>query len=78
VLDNSCYNQKDMNAPSAPIWTVDGHGYLLTPSGCKAARVTADAIMLYDKREKAEYPLTLEDFYTLTGAMSHADHDLPG
>jgi len=64
-----------MDTTPAPIWTLDGRGYLLTPSGAKAARVTADAIMLYDKRAKIEYPLTLPDFFTLTGAMSRESKD---
>lgn len=66
-----------MDTALPPVWTLDGHGYLLTPSGAKAARVTADAIMLYDKRAKVEYPLTLQDFFTLTGAMSHERSECP-
>lgn len=44
-------------------WTLDARGYLLTPSGAKAARLTTRGIlMLYDKREHVEVPFTLADF----------------
>lgn len=60
----------------APVWTVDGNGWLLTPSGAKAARVVDGALMLYDKRSKCERAFTLQDwiFATYTqveGALSH-------
>ena len=46
-------------------WTVDARGYLLTPSGAKAARVDNHGIlMLYDKREKVDVPFTLADYQT--------------
>ena len=48
--------------PASP-WTVDARGYLLTPSGTKAARLTDNGIlMLYEKRTHTEVPLTLADF----------------
>jgi hypothetical protein len=43
-------------------WTLDARGYLLTPSGTKAARIDNGCIMLYDKREHVEVPFTLADF----------------
>jgi hypothetical protein len=44
-------------------WTVDARGYLLTPSGAKAARLDNHGIlMLYDKRTGSEVPLTLADY----------------
>lgn len=68
-----------MSATAAPVWTVDGAGWLLTPSGAKAARVVKGALMLYDKRDRCERPFTLADWFTVTqtqinteGAMSHA------
>jgi len=68
-----------MTSTAPPAWTVDGAGWLLTPSGAKAARVADGVLMLYDKRSKRERPLTLEDWFTVTqqtqpeGAMSHAN-----
>jgi|WetSurMetagenome_2_1015567.scaffolds.fasta_scaffold163051_3 hypothetical protein len=45
------------------IWTTDARGYLLTPSGAKAARLdTSGILMLYDKRERVEVPFTLADW----------------
>lgn len=44
-------------------WTLDARGYLLTPSGAKAARIdTSGILMLYDKRERVEVPFTLADW----------------
>jgi hypothetical protein len=43
-------------------WTLDARGYLLTPSGAKAARIDNGCIMLYDKRERVEVPFTLADW----------------
>jgi hypothetical protein len=43
-------------------WTTDARGYLLTPSGAKAARIDNGCIMLYDKRERVEVPFTLADW----------------
>ncbi len=46
-------------------WTVDARGYLLTPSGCKAARLTTGGIlMLWDKRAGCEVPFTQADWQT--------------
>ena len=43
-------------------WQLDGNGYLLTASGCRAARVDRDGIIwLWDKRSKQELPLTPVD-----------------
>jgi hypothetical protein len=54
-------NEAPLTTPSP--WTVDARGYLLTPSGAKAARLTNHGIlMLYDKREHVEVPFTLADF----------------
>ena len=65
-----------MSATGAPVWTVDGAGWLLTPSGAKAARVVDGALLLYDKRDKCERAFTLQDWFTVTqtqieGALSH-------
>jgi hypothetical protein len=64
-----CYNQ-DTIPPHW--WTLDGHGYLLTPSGAKCARVADGALWLYDRREKVEYQITLKDFYQLTATQPPA------
>jgi hypothetical protein len=47
------------------LWTTDARGYLLTPSGAKAARIDNGCIMLYDKRERVEVPFTLADYYAV-------------
>jgi hypothetical protein len=66
-----------VSTTGAPVWTVDGAGWLLTPSGAKAARVVDGALMLYDKRDRCERAFTLADWFTVTqtqiteGAMSH-------
>lgn len=57
-------DETSMTMPSA--WTVDARGYLLTPSGAKAARVDNHGIlMLYDKRTGTEVPLTLADYHSV-------------
>jgi hypothetical protein len=43
-------------------WTLDARGYLLTPSGAKAARLDNGCIMLYDKYAKREVPFTQADW----------------
>ena len=46
-------------------WTVDARGYLLTPSGCKAARLDSCGILwLWDKRAGREVPFTQADWQT--------------
>jgi hypothetical protein len=52
------------NVPSP--WTVDGSGYLLTPSGAKVARIDNGCIMLLDKRTHLEVPFTFADWQTVT------------
>ena len=43
-------------------WTTDAQGYLLAPSGVKAARVDHDGVIwLWDKRERVEVPFTPAD-----------------
>lgn len=54
-------------------WSVDQNGYLLTPSGAKAARVAEGAIMLYDKRTHTEVPLTLADFHSVQTQTPRGD-----
>lgn len=56
-------DETSVTTPSS--WTVDARGYLLTPSGAKAARVDNGCIMLYDKRTGAEVPLTLADYHAV-------------
>lgn len=46
-------------------WRVDGEGYLLTPSGAKAARVHDGALWLWDKRAHCEVPFTPADWQAL-------------
>ena len=46
---------------------VDEHGYLLSPSGTKLARLDGDRLMLYDKRSKQEIPVTLCDLLRMLG-----------
>jgi hypothetical protein len=43
-------------------WQVDSAGYLLTPSGAKAARVVDGALLLFDRRTHGEVPFTLADW----------------
>jgi hypothetical protein len=54
-------------------WRVDAEGYLLTPTGAKAARIAPDgALMLYDKRAKCERPLTFDQWQQLVAeAIQH-------
>ena len=47
-------------------WNVDARGYLLTPSGAKAARIDNGCIMLWDKRIGDEVPFTLADWVACT------------
>jgi hypothetical protein len=54
----------DAGAVVSP-WTQDASGYLLTPSGVKAARLDRHGIIwLWDHKAKREYPLTPEDIRT--------------
>ena len=56
-----------------PVWTVDRLGYIYAPSGCKMARVDSTGrLWLWDKRTKAELPLTAETLWVLT-QMSHGE-----
>lgn len=49
-----------------PVWALDGQGYLYAPSGCKMARLDgAGVLWLWDKRSKAELPLTTETLWAL-------------
>lgn len=46
-------------------WTCDVRGYLLTPSGARAARLDNDGTLwLWDKRARCEVPFTLDDWQT--------------
>jgi hypothetical protein len=55
-------------------WTLDARGYLLTPSGAKAARVDKCGILyLWDEREKVELPFTLDD-WQLCAARTESNH----
>ena len=42
---------------------VDASGYLLSPGGCKLARLArdGDALLFYDKRSKQEYRLSFSE-----------------
>ena len=67
------------NALPVPVWQQDSQGFIYTQTGVKAARVDADGVVwLWDKRAKAEVPLTAEIIYVLAqgvrspGAESHA------
>ena len=56
-----------VTATPPPVWSVDNQGYIYAPSGCKLARVDADGrLWLWDKRSKAELPLTAETLWALT------------
>ena len=46
---------------------VDEHGYLLSPSGTKLARLDRDRLLLYDKRSKQEIPVSLCDLLRMLG-----------
>jgi hypothetical protein len=53
-------------------WRVDDDGWLLTPTGAKAARIAPDgALMLYDKRAKCERPLTFDQWQQLVEQAEH-------
>lgn len=57
---------------------IDGEGYIITARGCKLARVEAGKVYLWDKREKREVPLTLEDLtqlWTETRTLQKAQGD---
>lgn len=46
-------------------WTCDARGYLLTPSGARAARLdSVGTLWLWDKRAKLEVPFTQDDWQT--------------
>jgi hypothetical protein len=62
-----------MTTTAAPVWTVDGAGWLITSSGAKAARIADGVLMLYDKRSKCERALTLEDWHTVTQTQSEPE-----
>jgi len=63
--------------PAQNLWTIDPDGYLLTPSGAKAARVIASVLWLYDKRTGAELPFTLEDWWTVTQTPDAHTREVP-
>jgi len=54
-------------------WTVDARGYLLTPSGARAARIDNGCIMLFDKRTRTEVPLTLADYHIVQTQTPQGD-----
>jgi hypothetical protein len=55
-------------------WTLDARGYLLTPSGAKAARLTEHGILyLWDARERVERPFTLDDWQNCTTRTEPTD-----
>ena len=66
-------------ATATPVvqWQVDGEGYLLTPSGAKAARVADGALMLYDKRTREEVPFTMQDWWTVTMVQARGESHEP-
>jgi hypothetical protein len=51
-------------------WRVDASGFLLTPSGAKAARVADGTLYLWDKRSKCERAFTMEDWLSVDGAVT--------
>jgi hypothetical protein len=54
-------------------WTVDARGYLLTPSGAKAARIEAGRILLWDKWQCIEVPFTLADWLACQTQMQRGE-----
>ena len=51
----------DIGTVTSP-WTQDAQGYLLTPTGVKAARIDSSGVVwLWDHKAKREYPLTPTD-----------------
>jgi hypothetical protein len=55
-----------VSTTGAPVWTVDGEGYIHAPSGIKAAKIVDGVFCLYDKKTHEHIPFTLEDLFSVT------------
>lgn len=55
-----------MTQTVAPVWTVDGEGYIYAPSGIKAAKLVDGVFCLYDKKTHEHIPFTMQDLFDVT------------